>query len=71
MQTLEVSLENRAYPICIGAGLLKQPELITRHLPQKRAAVVTDSVVAPLYLPALTATPSLSYAYRRTTRRAP
>ena len=56
MQTLEVSLENRAYPICIGAGLLKQPELITRHLPQKRAAVVTDSVVAPLYLPALTAT---------------
>ena len=55
MHTLEVSLENRAYPIYIGAGLLAQPELITRHLPQKRAAVVTDSVVAPLYLPALSA----------------
>jgi len=53
MHTLEVSLENRAYPIYIGAGFLAQPELITRHLPQKRAAVVTDSVVAPLYLPAL------------------
>ena len=46
MHTLEVSLENRAYPICIGTGLLKQHELITRHLPQKRAAVITDSVVA-------------------------
>jgi 3-dehydroquinate synthase len=56
MHTLEVSLENRAYPICIGTGLLKQHELITRHLPQKRAAVITDSVVAPLYLPMLTAT---------------
>ncbi len=55
MHTLEVALENRAYPIYIGSQLLGQAELFTRHLAQKRAVVVTDSVVAPLYLPALSA----------------
>ena len=51
---MNVALENRAYPIYIGSGQLAQPELFLRHLPQKRAAIVTDSVVAPLYLNPLT-----------------
>ncbi len=56
MQTLEVSLGERAYPIYIGTQLLKQGELFVRHMPQPRAAIVTDSNVAPLYLQRLTAT---------------
>jgi 3-dehydroquinate synthase len=56
MHTLEVSLENRAYPIYIGGKLLGRAELFLQHLPQRRAAVVTDSNVAPLYLEALSGT---------------
>ena len=50
MRTLNVALAERSYPIHIGAGLLAQAELITSHLPQKRVAIVTNDVVAPLYL---------------------
>jgi 3-dehydroquinate synthase len=55
MHTLEVSLENRAYPIYVGTNLLARAELYVRHMPQLRAAIVTDSVVAQLYLRPLTA----------------
>jgi 3-dehydroquinate synthase len=55
MHTLEVSIENRAYPIYIGANLLAHAELFLRHMPQRRAAIVTDSIVAPLYLQPLSA----------------
>jgi 3-dehydroquinate synthetase len=51
MRTLTVGLGDRSYPILIGAGLLTQAELIARHMPQKRAALVTNETVAPLYLP--------------------
>jgi 3-dehydroquinate synthase len=50
MRTLNVALAERSYPIHIGAGLLAQAELITAHLPQKRVAIVTNDIVAPLYL---------------------
>jgi 3-dehydroquinate synthase len=53
MQTLRVALDERAYPIHIGSGLLVRADLITPHLPQKRVAIVTNEVVAPLYLQAL------------------
>jgi 3-dehydroquinate synthase len=56
MQTLNVDLGNRSYPIHIGPGLLNQPELLLPHLAQKRAVIVTNTVVAPLYLDKLTAT---------------
>ena len=55
MQKLEVSLGDRAYPIYIGTKLLTQGGLFVRHMPQRRAAIVTDSNVAPLYLQTLTA----------------
>ena len=55
MQTLTVALGSRSYPIHIGTDLLKQPELIVAHLPQKRVAIVTNTTVAPLYLATLTA----------------
>lgn len=56
MQTLQVDLGDRSYPIHIGSGLLGRPELILPHLPQKRVMVVTNTVVAPLYLAQLRAT---------------
>jgi len=50
MQTLTVGLGERSYPIHIGSGLLDRPELLQPHLPRKRAAIVTNTTVAPLYL---------------------
>jgi 3-dehydroquinate synthase len=50
MQTLHIQLENRSYPIYIGEGLLSQMKLIVSHLKQKHVAVVTNTMVAPLYL---------------------
>jgi 3-dehydroquinate synthetase len=45
---LNVDLGERSYPIIIGSDLLTDVELI-RTLPSKRIAVVTNTVVAPLY----------------------
>jgi 3-dehydroquinate synthase len=55
MQTLTVGLAERSYPIHIGRGLLGNANLLLPHLPHKRAAVVTNTTVAPLYLEALRA----------------
>jgi 3-dehydroquinate synthase len=50
MQTLSVTLGARSYPIYIGGGLLDAPELYGGHAKDRRVAVVTNAVVAPLYL---------------------
>jgi len=50
MQTVEVQLGARSYPIHIGEGLIDRGELILRHLDQKRVTIVTNDVVGPLYL---------------------
>ena len=50
MQTLNVALGERAYPIHIGRGLLGRADLILPHLKTKRVAIVTNAVVGPLYL---------------------
>ena len=50
MRTLSVDLGERSYPVHVGAGLLKKPEMIAAVLRQKRAAIVTNTTVAPLYL---------------------
>jgi len=50
MQTLNVALAERSYPIHIGAGLLSRPELVFEKLPQKKAVIITNTTVAPLYL---------------------
>ena len=49
-QILQVALAERSYPIHIGEGLLDDPALFAPHVVAGRAAVVTDSNVAPLYL---------------------
>ena len=47
---LQVELGERSYPIEIGPSLLDNPALIADHIGGKRVAVVTNDVVAPLYL---------------------
>lgn len=54
MQTLDVGLAERSYQIHIGQDLLNQPELLLKHIPHKRAVVVSNTTVAPLYLKMLT-----------------
>lgn len=56
MQTLKVSLAERSYPIHIGVDLLSRGDLLLPHLKQKKALVVTNTTVAPLYLERLMAT---------------
>lgn len=56
IQILQVALDERSYPIHIGRGLLQQIDLITPHLKQKRAVIVTNTTVAPLYLDPLRST---------------
>jgi len=50
MQPLRVALGERAYPIHIGAGLLGEAALFAPHVKGRRVAVVTSTVVQPLYL---------------------
>ncbi|HVC11795.1 MAG TPA: 3-dehydroquinate synthase [Burkholderiales bacterium] len=53
MQTIRVALGERSYPIHIGAGLIGQASLYAPHLRAGKVAVVTNEVVAPLYLGAV------------------
>ncbi len=50
VDTLEVSLGDRSYPLHIGAGLLDEPELLAAAVAARQIAIVTNDVVAPLYL---------------------
>ena len=50
MQTLEVELGDRSYPIHIGSGLLENGALMTPYLAGKQSLIVTNETVAPLYL---------------------
>src|SRR6185436_6400201 len=50
LEALRVALAGRSYPIHIGAGLLDDAALYAPHFASRRAAIVTNAVVAPLYL---------------------
>ena len=50
MQTLRLDLGERSYPIHIGAGLLGDAALYAPHVQGRHVAVVTNPVVARLYL---------------------
>lgn len=47
---LQVELGDRSYPIDIGTALIGDPQLVAKHVAGKRAAIITNTVVAPLYL---------------------
>ena len=55
MQTLEVELGSRSYPILIGEGLLGSSALLREHVPARDLAVISNTTVAPLYLATLLA----------------
>ena len=55
MHTLNVDLGARSYSIHIGTGLIDRAELIDPHLRARKAAIVTNEVVGPLYLERLRA----------------
>jgi 3-dehydroquinate synthase len=50
MENIRVELGAHAYPIYIGKGILDDASLFAGHLVAGRAAIVTNAVVAPLYL---------------------
>lgn len=50
METLQVSLGARSYPIYIGQNLLSQVNLLKSHIRGKSVCIVTNDTVAPLYL---------------------
>ncbi|MCU0759530.1 MAG: 3-dehydroquinate synthase [Steroidobacteraceae bacterium] len=53
MQQLNVELGERSYPILIGHGLLAQPSRVAPLVGTRDVAIVTNTVVGPLYLDAL------------------
>ncbi len=50
MATLTVQLGTRSYPIHINAGLLERTELFSEYLHKQSVCIITDDIVAPLYL---------------------
>ncbi|WP_229429503.1 MULTISPECIES: bifunctional shikimate kinase/3-dehydroquinate synthase AroKB [unclassified Massilia] len=48
--TLNVELGDRSYPIVIGPHLLDDGALLSRHIAGSKAAIVTNTTIAPLYL---------------------
>lgn len=53
MKTVHVDLGDRSYPIFIGANLISQPGLLRPYIQGKRVLIVSNEVVAPLYMQAL------------------
>jgi len=50
MKTLDVDLGDRSYPIFIGAGVLQRAELTRPFVRGRQVMVVSNDIVAPLYL---------------------
>jgi len=55
VDTLDVELGARTYPILIAGGLLGRPEVFQEHLRARELLIVSNTTIAPLYLPTLTA----------------
>ena len=50
MAILNLDLGTRSYPIYIEAGLLNKTNLLSSHIRAKRVCIVSNDIVAPLYL---------------------
>src|SRR5579859_1411222 len=50
MESVSLALGSRSYAIHIGRGLLDAEELYSPHVKGRQAAIVSNEVVAPLYL---------------------
>jgi len=49
VNTLNVELGERSYPIFIGTGLLRDTALLDRHIPGKKILIVSNETIAPLH----------------------
>ena len=61
MKTLNVDLGHHSYPIHIGKGLLSNANLIKPHIHGQQVFVISNEIVAPLYLDELLATLGADY----------
>lgn len=52
-EKIRVELGGRSYDILVSSGLIEKADILAPHIPMKRAAIVTNTTVAPLYLEAL------------------
>jgi 3-dehydroquinate synthase len=50
VETIVVNLGARSYPIHIGQGLLSDAMLVAKSIPARQVLIVTNEIVAPLYL---------------------
>jgi len=50
VETISLQLGAREYPIHIGSGVLRNTKLLTKTISAKQVLVVSNEVVAPLYL---------------------
>lgn len=50
IRTIDVALASDAYPVYLGSGLLSDSSLWNRHLGAGKTLIVSNDVVAPLYL---------------------
>ncbi|MGC3981271.1 MAG: 3-dehydroquinate synthase [Steroidobacteraceae bacterium] len=50
VEQLGIALGERSYPILIGSGLLTNAALLKQHITARNLMIVTNEVVAPLYL---------------------
>jgi 3-dehydroquinate synthase len=55
VHTVKVELGTRSYPILIGGGLLARADALRPHVPGRDLLIVSNTTVAPLYLPTLAA----------------
>jgi len=53
MHIINVELASNAYPVYLGQGLLREQSLWQKHLAEGKTLIVSNDVVAPLYLDAL------------------
>ena len=63
VETLNVDLGERSYPIFIGPGLLKETDRLRSHLGQGQAVIISNDTVAPLYLDQVKQTLGDSYGW--------
>jgi 3-dehydroquinate synthase len=50
MHTLHVDLGERSYPVYIGRNLLRDPNLLSRHIAGSQVVIISNETVAPLYV---------------------
>lgn len=53
MKTIQIELPSTQYPVYLGRGVLNDPVVWDRHLGAGKVLVVSNDVVAPLYLDSL------------------